>query len=411
MQSWLRVHLHALNLVDDMVQQNGFTRPSYSNEEDLAIQVFKRIAIELGLQVRTDDAGNVIARWEGKAPQLPAVATGSHLDTVYNGGGYDGLAGVLCGLGAIKWLKEQGFQPVHPIEVINFRSEEASRFGISTIGSKAMSGILDLSIGDVKDAQNIPIREAVEEVGFTWEEFPKAEREAGDLKCFVELHIEQGTIIEDSNKDYGVVHGVACPVRLKLRVEGKTGHTGTTPMNKRQDALVAIAPLISYISELANKLSQENPRPVVATVSKIDLSPNSMTAIPGMVEAGIDIRSVDDLLKKEVENRIRNKCGELEEAFGVSIQIDKLVDNQSVILDETIKEKLMIAGELEGYTYKELDSGAGHDVMNMQKKWPSGLIFIPCKDGISHHPEEHASIEDLEKGVKLLARFIMMEAE
>jgi hydantoinase/carbamoylase family amidase len=409
-KQWLNQTLHGLNLVNNMNQPEGFTRLGYTLLENQSIAFFEQTAKSLGLMISNDPAGNVIATWPADS-SLPAVAVGSHLDTVSHGGGYDGVAGVLCALGAIKQLKQEGYQPSHPIEVIVFRSEEASRFGISTIGSKAMSGILDLEIGHVKDRQGISIKDAVEQLDFNWEDFLKAERKKDEIKSFVELHIEQGVVIEENNKSYGVVRGVACPVRLKIKVTGKAGHTGTTPMGKRKDALVAIAPLINFVSESAFSLSQTQPIPVVATVSKIEAMPNSMTIIPSQVELGIDIRSVDDNLKRQVEHQISDKCVELEKIYKVSIQIEKLVDNPSVLLDVQLQTKLTEVGERLGYSSIIMDSGAGHDVMNMAIKWPSGLLFIPCRDGISHHPDEFASLEDLELGVELLAKHIETEAK
>jgi hydantoinase/carbamoylase family amidase len=410
LKEWINQNLHLLNLVETLNQPEGFTRLGYTLEENQSIEVFEKIANDLGLGIRHDAAGNVIARWEGEATTLPVVAVGSHLDTVVNGGGYDGVAGVLCALGAVKHLKDKGFQPKHPIEIIVFRSEESSRFGISTIGSKAMSGILDLQIGSVKDGQGTSIKEAAGELGFQWDQFLHAERKQDEIKSFVELHIEQGTIIEENERSFGVVRGVACPVRLRVNVIGKAGHTGTTPMGKRQDALVAIAPLITFISETALSLSKTNSIPVVATVSKIQAKPNSMTIIPSNVEIGIDVRSVDDDLKKIVEQKIKGKCKELEELYHVTIQIDKLVDNPSVLLDSELQNQLRQTGERLGLPSLIMDSGAGHDVMNMATKWPSGLLFIPCKDGISHNPDEFASLEDLELGVTLLASHLKLEA-
>ncbi|YCI78858.1 M20 family metallo-hydrolase [Bacillus sp. R1-10] len=410
MKAWIDQHLKELNLVDTMNQVDGFTRLGYTSEENKSIAVFEKIALGLGLQVRQDEAGNVIARWAGSSDELPAVAVGSHLDTVAMGGGYDGTAGVLCALGAIKSLKDSEFSPVHPIEVINFRSEESSRFGISTIGSKAMAGLLDLQIGNVEDSEGVTIQEAVEALGFNWEQFLQANRPKSELKSFVELHIEQGTIIEDNNKAYGVVQGVACPIRLKVKVTGKAGHTGTTPMTKRNDALVAIAPLIPFVSETAKQLSEEYPLPVVATVSTIEAKPNAMNVIPSLVEVGIDIRSVDDSLKQKVEQHIHEKCAELEKLYHVTIQIETLVNNPSILLDENLQEKLAATGEKIGYVSLQMDSGAGHDVMNMAQKWPSGLLFIPCKEGLSHHPDEFATLDDLQMGVELLTSYLMLEA-
>ncbi|AST93503.1 MULTISPECIES: M20 family metallo-hydrolase [Sutcliffiella] len=407
MKQWLDATLKQLNLVETMEQPTGFTRLGYTEEENESLQAFITIAKELGLYIIEDAAGNVIARWETNNGVEEKVAIGSHVDTVTNGGGYDGTAGVLVSLGAIKLLKEEGFTPTHPIDVIVFRSEESSRFGISTVGSKAISGILDPSIGSVTDADGISIKEAVEALGYQWEDFSQAKRT--DIKSFVELHIEQGTVIEDAGKQYGVVRGVACPIRLKVKVQGKAGHTGTTPMNKRQDALLAASHLIPFVSETAIKLNATSELPVVATVSTIECKPNAMNVIPGVVELGIDIRSVDDSLKSKVADEIRNKCLTIEKELNCSIEIDVLVHNPSILLDESIQKKLLQAGDHLGYTNLLMDSGAGHDVMNMQQLCPSGLIFIPCRDGLSHHPKEYASIEDLYIGVEIVAQFLRIE--
>ncbi|AND42347.1 M20 family metallo-hydrolase [Cytobacillus oceanisediminis] len=409
MKEWLDKQLKALNLTDSMVQAEGFCRLGYTEEEWRAIDVFVSIAEDMGLKVRRDEAGNAIARWEAK-DSSPAVAVGSHVDTVKGGGGYDGVAGVLCGLAAVKKLKEEGFEPASPIEVICFASEESSRFGVSTIGSKAMSGLLNKSeVEDVTDEDGITIRQAVEGMGLSWEAIEKAERPESALKSFIELHIEQGTRIEDAGADFGAVTAVACPIRLKVIINGQMGHTGTTPMGKRKDAFVAAAPLVSFISETALSLSASNAVPIVATASTFELKPNAMNVIPGTVELGVDIRSVEDSLKKEMEELIREKCLQLSESFGVKIEVKTLVHNPSVQLDEAVMRKLQQSGETLGYKALVLESGAGHDVMNMAAKWPSGLLFIPCKNGLSHHPEEFASIEDLRMGTEIIAQYLKNE--
>ncbi|MGM0778056.1 MAG: M20 family metallo-hydrolase [Bacillota bacterium] len=409
MKEWLDKHLKALNLTDSMNQAEGFFRLGYTEEEWRAIDVFVSIAEDIGLKVRRDEAGNAIARWEAE-DSLPAVAVGSHVDTVKGGGGYDGVAGVLCGLAAVKKLKEEGFQPASSIEVICFASEESSRFGVSTIGSKAMSGLLNKNdVEGVTDEDGITIRQAVEDMGLSWDAIEEAERPESALKSFIELHIEQGTRVEDAGADFGAVTAVACPIRLKVIVDGQMGHTGTTPMGKRKDAFVAAAPLVPFISETALALSNSSAVPIVATASTFELKPNAMNVIPGTVELGIDIRSVDDSLKKEMEKRIREKCHQLSESFGVTIEVKTLVHNPSVQLDEAVMRKLQQSGEALGYKALVLESGAGHDVMNMAAKWPSGLLFIPCKNGLSHHPEEFASIEDLEMGTKIIAQYLKTE--
>nr|WP_251047853.1 M20 family metallo-hydrolase [Planococcus sp. ISL-109] len=390
-----------------LVKPEGFTREGYTDEETAAIAAFKAIAEELGLAVSEDAAGNVLARWEVDGGLTAAVATGSHLDTVPNGGAFDGAAGVICSLGAVKLLKEADYSPQRPIEVICFRSEESSRFGVSTLGSKAMSGLLDPAIGSLEDQNGITIEEAVKRQGYSWQDMVASKRRKEELKCFVELHIEQGLHIVQHHKNYGVVKAVACPIRLAVTITGKAGHTGTTPMDRRQDALVAAAPLISFVRETALQLNAAYDTALVATVSTLTAAPNSMNVIPQSVTAGIDIRSVDDDLKKKMADAIRNECKRIEEIFGVAIAIDVLVNNPSIALDEEMAQSLADAGNHEAYLPHRMDSGAGHDVMNMAQAWPSGLIFIPCKDGLSHHPDEYATPDDLKMGVELLARFLV----
>jgi hydantoinase/carbamoylase family amidase len=413
MEQWLEQHLHQLNLVQDMNQPQGFTRPGYSLEEWEAHDVFQKIAEELGLTIRRDQAGNLIARWnpENHNASLPAVTLGSHLDTVKGGGGYDGVAGILCALAAIKELRDNGFQPDYPIEIICFASEESSRFPISTIGSKAMSGIIKpKELEKVKDEAGYTIKQAVESRGLNWDTIRYAEREENEIKSFVELHIEQGLRIENAGADFGVATAVACPIRLNVQIEGKMGHTGTTPMGMRQDALVAAAPLITFISEKAEQLSKESPYPIVATASTLIVKPNAMNVIPGIVELGVDIRSVDDALKEQFKALVKEKCSSIEKEKNVNINIEVLVHNASIHLDQDLSIKLKEIGESLGHRCLVMESGAGHDVMNMSKKWPSSLVFIKCRDGLSHHPDEHAALEDLRLGVDILVGYLQQEA-
>ncbi|MBT2679313.1 M20 family metallo-hydrolase [Bacillus sp. ISL-35] len=412
MKDWLEKHLCELNLTETMNRPEGFCRLGYTDGEWKAIDVFVSLAETLGLNVHRDKAGNAIARWETDAGEsLPAVAVGSHLDTVKDGGGYDGVAGVLCGLAAIKKLKEEEFKPAFPIEVICFASEESSRFGVSTIGSKAMSGLLNKKeLESIKDEHGITIRQAVESMGLKWEKIDQAHRTESELKSFIELHIEQGTRVEDNGAEFGVVSAIACPIRLKVTITGQMGHTGTTPMGKRKDALVAAAPLISFISETAEALSAASEVPIVATASTIELKPNAMNVIPGTLQLGVDIRSVDDQLKEKMKEHIYDKCIQLEQSFGVKIEMTTLVNNSSVQLDEIVRSKLQAAGESLGYKAMVLESGAGHDVMNMAAQWPSGLIFIKCRNGLSHHPEEFASLDDLQIGTDIITQYFKNEA-
>ncbi|MFD1037532.1 M20 family metallo-hydrolase [Virgibacillus byunsanensis] len=409
--SWIQTKLHELNVTDTMDVPEGFTRLSFSKEEAEAHNHFQKVAKELGLFTYQDGVGNQWAVWEVDK-EVPTIAIGSHLDTDPCGGGYDGVAGVLCALGAIKNLKDSQYQPAKNIAVICFVSEESARFGISTIGSKAITGMLNKAeMSFVTDIDGVTIKEAMEEYGLIWEEIDQPELPVDKLESFVELHIEQGMQIEKNNADIGVVNGVSCPVRLKISVYGMANHTGTTPMNQRRDAFVAITPLVNFISDEAIKINKSSSHSLVATVSTINLKPNSMNVIPGEVELGVDIRSVDDEIKRRFADTIREYCNCIEDKNDVSIEIKTLVDNDSVILDIDVQQKLIQASNENGYYTYTMDSGAGHDVMNMAKKWPSGLIFIPCKDGISHQPGEFTSIRNLEKGINTLTKYLQINAE
>lgn len=407
---WIKEKLCDLNVTNTMELTDGFTRLGYTQEELSAHQHFIEIANQLGLNTYQDKAGNQWAVWHVDK-EAPTIGMGSHLDTVYNGGGYDGVAGVLCALAAIKVLKEKGFEPRKNIAVICFISEESARFGISTIGSKAISGELEkLDLATVTDNEGITIKQAVEDMDLKWEEIDQARLQLNELEQFVELHIEQGKQLQESNSDIGIVEGIARPIRLKVLVEGMANHTGTTPMNQRQDALVAIAPLVSYVNEEALKMNDTGTSQLVATVSTVNVKPNAMTIIPGKVELGIDIRSVDDDLKKRLADKIKTYCQEVEKKHHVSITVTTLVDNNSVTLDDKIKHNLIETCNNLGFKTQVMDSGAGHDVMNMAGKWPSGLIFIPCQDGISHHPDEFTSTVNLINGTKVLEGFFKTES-
>ncbi|TLS38707.1 M20 family metallo-hydrolase [Pseudalkalibacillus caeni] len=406
---WLEKSLLALNTTNTMDVAEGFTRLSFSPEEKASHAQFLEISRDLGLQTHQDKAGNQWAIWEVDQA-VPTVAVGSHLDTVTSGGGYDGVAGLLSGLAAVKELKDKQFLPKKNIAIICFVSEESARFGVSTIGSKALAGILDKEeTGLVADKDGITIKKAVEEFGVEWEGIDEAELPAESLDCFLELHIEQGTQIEENKADIGIVKGIACPVRLKVTVKGMANHTGTTPMHNRKDSFVAIAPLVNFVSDRAKQISEVNKDPLVATVSTFELKPNVMNVIPGEVELGIDIRSVDDSSKRQFAVEIKEYCRRVVKEQKVEIIVSTLVDNDSILLDTGMQKKLADVCDDLGLKKHFMNSGAGHDVMNISAKWPSGLIFIPCRAGISHHPDEFASIEDMAKGVQVISGFLQRE--
>ncbi|WP_174614517.1 M20 family metallo-hydrolase [Virgibacillus ihumii] len=411
LQEWIEQKLCELNLVERMEDPHGYNRLGYTEEERKSHQQFIRIAKELGLNTYQDRVGNQWAIWNVHKT-APTIALGSHLDTVYNGGGYDGVAGVLSALAAVKILKDNQFTPKKNIAVVCFISEESARFGVSTIGSKAISGELMIEeLEGVRDRDGITVKEAVEQMGVKWEDLTDATLPLSRLEQFVELHIEQGRKLQDCHADLGVVTGIARPTRLLVTASGIANHTGTTSMNNRNDALVAIAPLVQYVSELTKHINKQEDPHLVATVSTVDVKPNSMTSIPSKVEFGIDIRSVDDTAKQSLVTKIKQFCKEAEKKHQVKIEVETLVENKSVFLDDTIKSKLLETGHQLGFKTELMVSGAGHDVMNMATRWPSGLLFIPCRDGISHQPKEYTEISNLVNGTKVLTEYLQIEAK
>lgn len=410
LHEWIDRNLCKLNNVEQMEDPHAFTRLGFTKEEAASHRQFLAIAKELDLETYQDQSGNHWAVWEVDQ-NAPTIAMGSHLDTVYNGGGYDGVAGILCALAAIKMLKARQFTPQKNIAVICFIAEESARFGVSSIGSKAISGELDFNeIKGVTDKNGATVKQAVEDMGINWEALGQSVLPANELEQFLEVHIEQGEILQESHSHIGVVSGIARPTRLLVTAYGTTNHTGTTPMHKRNDALVAIAPLISYVHEETSHLNQQEDPHLVATVSTIDAKPNSMTSIPGEVELGIDIRSIDDGAKKKLTEKITNYCQQIEQQHNVAIQIHTLVNNKPVKLDQTIQEKLLRVSRGLSFQTKCMVSGAGHDAMNMATRWPAGVVFIPCRDGISHHPQEYTEVGHMVNATKVLAEYLQSEA-
>ncbi|RYG72305.1 Zn-dependent hydrolase [Lentibacillus lipolyticus] len=410
LKTWIERNLCKLNNVEKMDDPHGFTRLGFTKEEAKSHHQFLAIAKELELKTYRDQAGNHWAVWEVDK-DAPTIAMGSHLDTVYNGGGYDGVAGVLCALATIKMLKDKHFQPQKNMAVICFVSEESARFGVSTIGSKAVSGELDFKelIG-VTDKNGITVKQAVEDMGVHWEELEQATLPSHELEQFLEVHIEQGDKLQESNAQIGVVTGIARPTRLIVTTHGTSNHTGTTPMHKRNDALVAIAPLISYVQEATLKINQQEDPHLVATVSTVNAKPNAMTSIPGEVQIGIDIRSINDGAKQKLVEKITNYCRQIEEQNSVHVQIQTLVDNKPVKLDQTIHNKLFRASHHLSFKTESMVSGAGHDAMNMATRWPTGLVFIPCRDGISHQPQEYTEVQNMVNATMVLSEYLQSEA-
>ncbi|MBO8162162.1 MAG: Zn-dependent hydrolase [Brevibacillus sp.] len=383
----------------------GMIRLAYSPEEQAARDYLVTLCKQAGLQVRIDACGNVIARREGRNPELPAVACGSHLDTVIQGGRFDGTMGVVAALEVVRSLNDKGIETEHPIEIICFACEESSRFGVSTIGSKAMAGLLKKEqIAHLRDKDGVSIQEAFAACSLDFSQIEQAARRKEELRVFFELHIEQGPVLEQERKQIGIVNGIAAPTRLQVVVQGKASHSGTTPMHLRKDALAGAAEIVLEL-ELAAK--EEAHHGTVATIGVCEVKPGAMNVIPDSVELKVDIRGCSPASKAVVLKKLMYAFEAVKEERGLEIDWHLLSEEHPVHLDPAVAASIADSCEKLGFSYLHMSSGAGHDAMNMAKLCPTGLIFVPSTDGLSHHPDEYTAMEDIAAGVALLEEEIM----
>ena len=360
----------------------------------------------MGLSLREDAVGNVFLRREGSDSSLPAVACGSHLDTVIHGGAYDGMCGVVGALEALYMLREAKLK--RSIEVIIFRAEESSRFGFATMGSKLLIGAATpekLNKGGKKD--DISFIEALRQWGCDPEKYPDAVISAGHYASFSELHIEQGKVLEEKGIQIGIVRNIAAPTRFKLHLQGMADHSGATPMGMRRDALVAAAKLILAVNEAAE---DEKEHGTVGTVGVVEVEPGSINVVPGAVTLWVDVRGVEMASIKRTLENIQAEAENVAVTDRVGVRIEMLTADSPVPLSETLAEQTEAICKELGYSYLHMNSGAGHDAMHMAKLAPTTMVFIPCKGGISHNPAEYASLEDICRGINILAHILELEA-
>ena len=390
-------HLAGIGRTD----QNGSNRLAFSDEDMKAREYFKELMCKVGLTVREDAFGNIIGRLEGSYPSLPAVATGSHIDTVPNGGHFDGMAGSVASLLAIKRIQERG-QTRHPIELIIFQMEESSRFSLSTFGSKVMAGTANLeTAAKAKDKNGITLPEAMAKCGYDFAKLGEAARKKGELACFLELHIEQSPMLEEKNLPVGIVTAIAAPIRTHVVIEGKASHSGGTAMNNRRDALVSAAEMILAVRRVGNSFAR---REIVATVGNMTVSPGAMNVVPGKTELWIDLRGTNRAVMDQAQAALVQAAKAIEAAYETPMTLNILgADNPVLMTPKIISLMQDVAREL-SIPCMPIVSGAGHDTMNIADLADVGMVFIRCKDGLSHNPGEHATLDDILVGAEVLTQ-------
>lgn len=358
---------------------------------------------DAGLDVEIDGFGNVIGYKIGTNPDLPVVMVGSHTDSVPNGGNYDGVAGVLSAIEVVRSIIDDGFEHEHTIAVVDFMCEESSRFDAATLGSMAMRGKLTLNdLHRLVDKQGISLYDALKERKLHPDDLESMAYNR-PVKAFIEMHIEQGKVLEHEQKQIGIVSGIAAPERFYVTIRGNADHSGATPMNLRHDALCGSSKIILGIEEVTSM--QEEPS-VVGTVGIAKVVPGAMNVIPGSVKLGVDIRSISKVARDSVVFLIKELIDIIAEKRGLSYTIEPIAQDHPVAMHPAMIREIEEAVKSVGVDYMTMSSGAGHDAMHWTEVAPTGMIFIPCRDGISHNPAEFAAMNDIVVGAEVLENVI-----
>jgi len=379
----------------------GVTRLSLSNEEFIARQFIISEMKAAGLDVRQDEAGNLIGRLEGEEQRTGAVVTGSHIDTVIQAGLFDGTLGVLGGIEALRTIKEQSIKHYRPLEVICFTDEEGVRFGAGYLGSRAMANTWDEKWLDLTDSSGITLREAMEHGGLTPANAAHASRSSEYIHAYVELHIEQGRVLEELNKAVGIATAIYGHRWFEVTIHGRADHAGTTPMKLRQDPMTAAAEVILAVEQITVRYGG------VVTAGTFKLAPGAINVIPGEAVFTLDVRHESLVSINKLEDAIKSELSRLTAARGLTYAIRTLDAAVPVQTSQHITKVITDSCEGTGLSAPYMICGAGHDAVVMSELTEIGLILVRSRDGISHHPLEWSSQEDCETGVNVLLQTLI----
>jgi allantoate deiminase len=377
------------------------TRVSFSPEHARAADLILGWMREAGLAARMDEIGNVVGRLEGDAPGLPALMLGSHYDTVRDAGKWDGPLGLITALECVAEIARRGLRLPFALEVIGFADEEGARFSSTLLGSRAVAGAFDEHALDAADAAGVTLRAAIAAFGLDPAMIHRAARRLGDILAYVELHIEQGPVLEAENLPIGVVTAISGASRFRVELGGEAGHAGTVPMHLRRDALAGAAECVAAIETLCT--AREG---VVGTVGQIAAEPGAANVIPGRVRFSIDIRAPDDAHRDEAVTSVTAAIEAIAARRRLQAHIAQTHDNGTALCAPWLRAQLSEAIAASGHPIRELPSGAGHDGMAMIAITDIAMLFVRCRGGVSHHPAEHVADEDVAEAAQVLLHFI-----
>jgi allantoate deiminase len=381
---------------------DNLTRIFLTPEHRAAAELIMRWMVEAGMSAHLDAIGNVCGRYEGERPGLPCLMLGSHYDTVRDAGRWDGPLGLITAISCVADLHKRKRRFPFAIEVTGFADEEGVRFASTLLGSRAVAGTFNERVLASKDEAGISMREALVQFGLDPDHIGAAARIRSELLAYVELHIEQGPVLEARNLAVGVVSAIAGATRLAARLTGMAGHAGTVPMALRRDALAGAAECISKIEELC--LTDEGG--LVGTVGYIHAAPGATNVIPGETHFTIDLRAPTDTHRKRAVSDIVRQIEVIAKRRKLALQVDVTHENRTVPCAPWLKAQVADAVVAEGYPVFELPSGAGHDGMAMVDIADVAMVFVRCRGGISHHPDEHVDLADADAGARVLLRLI-----
>jgi N-carbamoyl-L-amino-acid hydrolase len=378
----------------------GISRLVFADADQRSRVWLKAQCSDAGLAVREDAVGNMFARWVGARPQLPAIGTGSHIDAIPHSGKFDGTVGVLGGLEAIRALQQSGFQPQRSIELLLFTAEEPTRFGLGCLGSRMLSGGLNSDADTrLKDAEGNTLAQLRAAAGFEGS-LDQVRLPDGYYAAFVELHIEQGPLLEKEGLPLGIVTSIAAPAALRVSIEGEGGHAGGVLMPDRKDAFCAAAEIVLAVEERALATGSID---TCGTVGKCQIYPGAVNSIPSRVEMDVDIRDTDEQRRNRVLREIEQACTQVAARRKLQVRVTPINADAPATCSPRVINALVEAAEENGLPYKKMVSRAYHDSLFMARIAPVGMVFIPCRGGVSHRPDEYSAPQEIETGARVLA--------
>lgn len=397
--------LSSIAQISETPVECGVTRWAYTPQEREAHAQIGEWFAGLGLDVRVDSVGNTIAELHGSRPELPCIATGSHLDSVPAGGRFDGIAGAIAAVETARLMIEHDVPHEHSFRLVAFAAEEGARFGQGCIGSKAVGGMWSpKALRSIRDRQGVSIAQAMRSVGFDADDVAAASWSPDECAAFIELHVEQGQILEREGLGIGIVDLVSGSTRFEMILKGTASHTGSTPMELRSDALAAAAEVVLLTEGIANDPRHRGTR---CTVGKLEVSPGSITTIPGEVTMFVDVRDIDSGRQRDTADEIVRRARMMSSRRGVQLSTRLLSDASPVVLSAPVRKVTEAVCRRMNVPYKLMYSGASHDTQMMNSIAPAGLVFVPSRGGLSHVPQEWTEPTQVAAGIEVLVHSLL----